>query len=236
MKIEEYIIDYKNTLDNNKLKSIIKYYNTLLNNISRYFFKRNNKNILLEDIKSCAIEGLIIAINKFDITKNNSFEPYARLWIKAKIRQFLLKNITPFSINDKQGRDNFYNFYKKEKPQTTEYIHFLNAYNSAYLVPDEENYVSSSISPEQSLLQKEKTNIMKKEINSFEQKISDIEKFILCERILSDSPMTLEQISEKFSCSNQNISYKEKKILEKFKKHILNSKYKDIIVAGTLVA
>ena len=86
------------------------------------------------------------------------------------------------------------------------------------------------------MLKKEKTELFSKEINSFENKISDIEKFILQERILSETPMTLETISTKFDCTNQNISYKEKKLLDKLRKHILCSKNVEVFRAGTIPA
>lgn len=237
MTIESKIIEYQKSLSKNILDEIIQHHSTLIKSLSGYYFRKNaNKLFLYEDIKAVAIEGLIIAITKYNYEKNKIFEPYARLWIRAKIRQYLLKNLTPFSINDKAGRSNFCNFYKTEKNNKEEYVSFVNAVSLTYTTPDEENYMSSTITPEEDFLKKEKETLLNNEILSFKDKISDIEKFILSERILSDSPLTLEAISEQFACTNQNIAYKEKKIVEKFKKHILNSKHRDVFVAGTLVA
>lgn len=236
MTIESKIIEYQKVSNRNLLDEIIQNHSSLIKSLSGYYFRKNAKVFLYEDIKAVAIEGLIIAINKYNYEKNKIFEPYARLWIRAKIRQFLLKNLTPFSINDKAGRANFCNFYKTEKNNKEEYVSFLNAVYLTHATPDEENYMSSTISPEEDLLKKEKETLLNNEIIAFKDKITDIEKFILSERILSDSPLTLEAISEQFACTNQNIAYKEKKIVEKFKKHILNSKHRDVFQAGTLVA
>lgn len=236
MSIEEMVISYQKESDKNILEKIIEKSNSFIKNLSVYYYRKNSKNILLEDVKSSAIEGLIIAINKYDYDKNKNFEPYARLWIKAKIRQFLLKNITPFSINDKVGRLNFANFHRITDKGSKGYVSFLDAVNLTYQEPDEENYMSSSLTPEQTLLKKEQSELFDIEIISFQEKINDVEKCILKERLLSDNPLTLEQISVKFECTNQNIAYKEKKVMEKFKKHILNSKYREVFQAGTLVA
>lgn len=233
---EDLVKIYQKTNSKNTLDEIIKQCDKSLRNISSFYYRKNSKNILLEDLKAAGTEGLILAINKYDSEKNKNFIPYANLWIKAKIRQHLLKNVTPFSIKDKYGRDNFINFYKKAPNNSKEYSAFYNAVELSYAVPDEENYVSSSITPEQLLLKKEEYTLFNQEISKFQLKIDDMEKYILKERLLSESPKTLEEISCKFKCTNQNISYREKKLLEKFKQHIFNSKFKDVFAAGTMLA
>jgi len=237
MNLEEMVLSYQKDSNKELLEEILTKCNSFVKSLSTYYFLKNRKNILLEDLRSSAIEGLIISINKFNQDKSKSFEPYARLWISAKIRQFLLKNITPFSINDKQGRLNFTKFYNSSSDKESKgYVSFLDAFNLAYQEPDEESYMSSSITPEQDLLKKEEFALFNSEVDSFKEKITDVENFIFSKRILSDSPLTLEEISSKFDCTNQNIAYKEKKVLDKFKKHILNSKYREVFQAGTLVA
>lgn len=236
--IETKILEYKETSNPKILESILYEYRVLIKKISSFYFKRNLKTVLYEDIKAAATEGLILAINKYNPDKSDIFEPYARLWMKAKIREYILKNMTPFSINDTAGRHYFTNYYKTEKNESVPYLAFLNAFSLGRAAdhPDEDSFQSSSISPEDSLLKKEKTELFSKEMNSFESKISDMEKFILQERILSETPMTLETISTKFDCTNQNISYKEKKLLDKLKKHILCSKNVEVFRAGTMSA
>lgn len=238
MSIEDKIQKYKETSNKKILEDILYDHRILIKKLATFYFKRNLKTVLYEDIKAAAVEGLILAINKYDSEKSDIFEPYARLWIKAKVREYILKNMTPFSINDTAGRHYFTNFYKIEKNESNPYLSFLNAFTlgRAYALPDEDSFQSSSITPEESLLKKEQTELFSKEISSFEHKMTDIEKFIFQERILAETPMTLETISTKFDCTNQNISYKEKKLLEKFKKHILCSKNVEVFRAGTIAA
>lgn len=238
MKIKESIVEYKKTLDKKILEQIICENRILIKKLVTFYYRKNIKTVLYEDINAVAVEGLLLAINKYDPEKSDVFEPYARLWIKGKIREFILKNITPFSINDTAGRQNFSQFYKIERNDSDPYLAFLNAFTlgRSTVLPDEETFQSSSITPEQSLLKKEQTELFTKEITSFKTKISPIENFIFQERILAETPLTLETISKKFECTNQNISYKEKRLVNKFKKHILCSKNVNVFMGGTIAA
>jgi len=54
--------------------------------------KHIRKGIDFNDLLACATEGILIAIDKFDVTKGASFTTYARMWMVAKCQEFVQAN------------------------------------------------------------------------------------------------------------------------------------------------
>jgi RNA polymerase sigma factor (sigma-70 family) len=54
--------------------------------------KNVRKGIDFNDLLSCATEGILIAINKFNVTKGASFTTYARMWMVAKCQEHVQAN------------------------------------------------------------------------------------------------------------------------------------------------
>jgi len=72
----------------------------------RYYFKKDN----LLDLINEGNKGLIEALKRFDLSRDNKFFTYALWWVKSEIRQYLSKNQNLISLPDI-----FYNDYLKFK-------------------------------------------------------------------------------------------------------------------------
>lgn len=231
---------YKESKDENLLLEIINANIRLINKLAFSFYKQNRQSSV-EDLKSCGYEGIILAINKFDTSKNDLFFLYAKTWIYAKMREYIMKNASALSIGGKEARQLFSNFYKigKENEQSQSYSAFYNAMHQSASISSIKTEDDSDIALEEKIstssipvdIQIDKKNAQLKfsnELMEFQKTLPDIEKIILNERLLSESPKTLAEISNEFDCSNQAIFYLEKKIIKSLKKRIFNSKDKEL--------
>lgn len=219
MNINEYIKDYQTNKNNESLLVIFKTYEKYINNISMFFFRKNSKNnIDLDEIKSCAKEALIKAVIKYDESKNENFEYYLSLWMKAYIRKYIMNNISLFKISTEEGRNAYNSFSKSKDDESKDYFKIKNAMNAFDI--NDVNIYSSSYNPELILEKKEFLNFFNEKIDKIKNSSSDLDKYIIENRLLSDNPKTLQDISEIYNTSYQMIFYNEKKILNKIKKEM----------------
>ncbi len=72
----------------------------------RYYFKKDN----LLDLINEGNKGLIEALRRFDLSRDNKFFTYALWWVRSEIRQYLSKNQNLIALPDI-----FYNDYLKFK-------------------------------------------------------------------------------------------------------------------------
>jgi RNA polymerase primary sigma factor len=87
-------------------KLIISNQRLVIREALRYYFKQDN----LLDLINEGNKGLIRALKRFDLSKDNKFYTYAIWWVKSEIRQYLSKNQNIISFPDL-----FYNDYLKFK-------------------------------------------------------------------------------------------------------------------------
>lgn len=52
----------------------------------------NNKSITIDDLIQAGMEGLILAVDKFDLNKKVRLKTYANYWIDCKIKYFVMNN------------------------------------------------------------------------------------------------------------------------------------------------
>ncbi|HHF52182.1 MAG TPA: sigma-70 family RNA polymerase sigma factor [Candidatus Aminicenantes bacterium] len=72
----------------------------LVINIARKYINRDNKSMLLDLIEEGNI-GLMIAIEKYDPSRENRFATYAAYWIKHYIQEYLYKNTSILKFSDR---------------------------------------------------------------------------------------------------------------------------------------
>ena len=68
---------------------------------------------------------------------------------------------------------------------------------------------------------KELNETLKKKLEEFGKKLSGKEKYIFENRLMSDDPMTLQEIGDHFGITRERIRQIEKRLLEKLKKFLL---------------
>ncbi len=79
-----------------------------------------------------------------------------------------------------------------------------------------------SLSPgiEKQLAENEISQILLENLKKYEPMLSDKEKMILQERLLSDSPMTLRDIGEKYNITRERVRQIEQRLLEKLRGYL----------------
>ena len=77
-----------------------------------------------------------------------------------------------------------------------------------------------AISPEENAEQNQFLESLKQEINSFKKELKPIEQKILSERILSETPRSLQEIGDAQNITREAIRQTEQRILKKFKTYI----------------
>jgi RNA polymerase sigma-32 factor len=78
----------------------------------------------------------------------------------------------------------------------------------------------TAVSPEESAERNQFLESLKQEIDSFSKELKPIEQKVLSERILSESPRSLQEIGDDHNITREAIRQTEKRILKKFKSYI----------------
>jgi len=81
-----------------------------------------------------------------------------------------------------------------------------------------------AISPEENAEQNQFLESLKQEINSFKKELKPIEQKILSERILSETPRSLQEIGDDQNITREAIRQTEQRILKKFKTYITKNR------------
>lgn len=213
MDVNDKIKEFKSTNNSEILQEIIDQHSNIIEKIARFFYKRNTK-LQYDDIKSSAIEGFIKAVYRFNQDVNKNFEWYSIVWMKACIRKYIMNNVSLISLTTKDSRQSYYSYYKEsENNQLKSIIH-----NEEY---NDSNFLSSSINQEEILERKMFFNVFNQKICEVKTSLNEFQKHILENRLLSEKPETLKNISEKFNVSNQTVYYNESKIIDMIKKKMM---------------
>ena len=80
---------------------------------------------------------------------------------------------------------------------------------------------------DEQLARKELKNLFNREIEEFSRTLREREKIILHERLIADTPRTLQDIAEQFEVSREAIRLSEKALITKIKEHMQET-FKDI--------
>ena len=78
----------------------------------------------------------------------------------------------------------------------------------------------SEVTPEQHAEQEQFLTALKKEINIFKKELKPIEQEILTDRVLSESPRSLQEIGDDHNITREAVRQTEQRILKKFKSYV----------------
>ena len=76
---------------------------------------KKNKELNFEDLFSAGVLGLIRSIDKFEICKNSKLGPYAELWIKSSINEFIKNNWSQVKICTSESQRKLFSNFSKVK-------------------------------------------------------------------------------------------------------------------------
>jgi RNA polymerase sigma-32 factor len=191
--------------------------------------------------------GLLHAVKKFNPYKGTRFSTYASFWIRAYMLKFIMDSWSLVKVGTTQSqRKLFYRLNKEKqklealgvypapkllastldvKEEEVEDMQKRLAYTDVSLeapINDESDdtvldMMSSDEDIEEMISDRETSNIISKKFKEFRRTLNDKEKFIFDRRVISEEPVTLQEIGEKFQISRERARQIENRVLKKFK-------------------
>jgi RNA polymerase primary sigma factor len=210
----------------------------------KYYFKGDN----LLDLINEGNKGLIEALKKFDLNRENRFFTYAMWWVRSEIRRYLSKNQNLISLPDIFYNDylNFKKVYSllnkklKRNPSEKELAEYLQIPEKKIkvllAVPDEIISLDKGISDDNStslsyflpdhsiedpldiLIGNSIKDLLREDIQQLTAKESEIIRMRF--GFQGSEPMKLREIAKKLAMSPEGIRRIEMKALAKLKGHL----------------
>jgi len=214
------------------VKIALEYYNTYLN--------------ILDLIQEGNV-GLLHAVKKYNPYKGTKFSTYASFWIRAYILKYIMDSWSLVKIGTTQSqRKLFYRLNKEKqkleaigifpapqllagvldvKEQEVEDMQKRLFYSDISMetpLNDESDdtvmdMIKSGKDVEEIVSDKEKNEILSSKVVEFKKSLNNKELFIFNNRIMTDEPLTLQDIGTKFDISRERVRQIENKVLKKFK-------------------
>ncbi len=214
------------------VKISLEYYNTYLN--------------ILDLIQEGNV-GLLHAVKKYNPYKGTKFSTYASFWIRAYILKHIMDSWSLVKIGTTQSQRKLFYRLNKEKqklealgifpaPQLLastldvkegeiEDMQKRLAYADVSLgapLHDESDdtimdLIKTDENVEEIVADKEKNRIITEKVAEFKKTLNEKELFIFENRMLSEEPLTLQEIGTKFRISRERARQIENRVLKKFK-------------------
>ena len=214
------------------VKISLEYYNTYLN--------------ILDLIQEGNV-GLLHAVKKYNPYKGTKFSTYASFWIRAYILKHIMDSWSLVKIGTTQSqRKLFYRLNKeKQKLEALGIFPAPQLLASTLDVKEEEiedmqkrlahadvslgsplheesddtimDLIKTDENVEEIVADKEKNEIITGKVAEFKKTLNEKELFIFENRMLSEEPLTLQEIGTKFRISRERARQIENRVLKKFK-------------------
>jgi RNA polymerase sigma-32 factor len=189
--------------------------------------------------------GLMQAVKKFDPYRGYKFSYYASFWIKAYIIKFIMDNWKLVKIGTTQAqRKLFFNLRKEKERLEAQGIeaspkllsHRLDVKESEIIEMDqrlnsweisldsplkEDSFLPSADLPvDDQLADQEAKAILHDKLVLFRQQLKGKESVIFDNRLLTEDPMTLQEIGDRFGISRERVRQLESRLKKKLKAYL----------------
>jgi RNA polymerase sigma-32 factor len=194
--------------------------------------------------------GLMQAVKKFDPYRNVKLSSYASWWIRAYILKFIIDNWSLVKIGTTQAQRKLFFRLKKEKgrleamgfdpgpkllagalhvtkEEVTEMDKRLAGGDLSLDAPLAENSRQTyrDVLPmpdglEETIAETEFREALRQKIEGFSHGLKQKERFLLKNRILAESPMTLQTAGSELRISRERARQIEKRVLDKLKTYL----------------
>ena len=195
----------------------------------------------LEDLIAEGTIGLMEAAQRWEPEHGANFNTYASNWIRARVQEFVQKNSSAFKVGGrtvrtlfqslarvlrKHGKDADVELIASELSldvaQVTEALQFMNRNGrslDAPMGPEGRPFyevtADNSLNPEQALLAKEEEQGANDLFVSFGKSLSERDRVIYFERMLSDEPRGLQDLADQLGVSAERVRQLEKRIFNR---------------------
>ena len=196
----------------------------------------------LEDIVQQGNLGLLKAAIRFDPDRECRLVTYAAYWVRAEIREHVVRGYRMVRLGTTKGERRALRAFRKThetdpvrlaemsglSPAAVEQLMPLLAGRdvsvdapSATGATVLDRIASNDATPEDRAMEGERSAQTQAEIESFLKEISGRDRTILRERWLSETPVTLQRLGERFGISKERVRQLEERAINKLRSRLL---------------
>ncbi|MBI5682739.1 MAG: RNA polymerase factor sigma-32 [Deltaproteobacteria bacterium] len=190
----------------------------------------------LADIVQEGNIGLMKAVKRFDYHKGIRLITYAVWWIRAQIQAFILKSWSLVSRNAKELKRKLFYRFTESRNKIIELDNSNKSFDSMYAKLNKDlsldEYIGddaithidmlrdNSPNQEEVLLALEEGRINKEQTEYAMAVLNEKERFVIENRIMSDIPLTLQEIGDKLGITRERVRQIEEFALKKLRKKL----------------
>ena len=240
---------WKNNKDPKALEKLILSYTKLVIRIASQF---KHYGLPFNDLVQEGHIGLLLAIEKFDITRDLRFSTYSRWWVRATIQEYVLKNWSVVKTGSSSAQKSL--FFNLRRFKINGAVNYEERKKIARLLGVKEKFISdreNHILKRDASLNTPLNNDTAEEWQNFlvdtnQENIEDVfikndeksrkkkwlikalesldqrEKIIISSRHMCETPLTLEKIGKKLKISKERVRQIEAAAITKIKLKIKN--------------
>ena len=201
-------------------------------------------NVKLMDLIQEGNLGIMMAVKKFNPYKGFRLISYAVWWIRAYIQNFIMKTWSLVKIGTTQLQRKLFYSLNKVQPETNpdmledegriekkakDFENRLRLRDVSLDIPldDEsrESHIDQLVDEHENIEERisklEEASVLKQTVGRVVKTLPEREQYIINYRVMSDNPLSLQEIGEKYSISKERVRQLEQKALSKLKYSIV---------------
>jgi RNA polymerase sigma-32 factor len=180
----------------------------------------------LEDIIQQGNLGLLKAAQKFDTTKECRLATYAAYWIRAEIREYVVRAFRVVRLGTTKGERKALRAYRRAKTTDPAALAALSGLSEERvrlllplisgrevsldastpdLTPAIDRLLSTSPSPEEEASRSESSAQASRAVRAAVAELDEREKLIVTERLMAEDPPTLQELGERLGVSKERV-------------------------------
>jgi RNA polymerase sigma-32 factor len=198
----------------------------------------------MEDIVQQGNLGLLKAALRFDPDRECRLVTYASYWVRAEIREYVVRGYRMVRLGTTKGERRALRAFRKTHetdpvrlaemsglpPATIErLLPLLSGRDVSVDAPSAsgttalDRLASNDATPEDRAMQGEESVHTRAEIEAFLREIPARERTILRERWMSESPVTLQRLGQRFGISKERVRQLEERTIAKLRSRLLST-------------